>query len=482
MTTEHATAIYDTEHHKMRLEIATRGYLPVAERNLGCNNGGVILQDDAVVTYRRNADDNEARPLDIVEYSYSNQKITAEFIKEDAEFLRTRPDLDSNADIYSIRYTYTVVLPDGPPAEGTFQLKRPEEKTTSDTESQREKDSSPFPDTSTGTVSDTEPSTESSNGVDSQGDSASESETDTAANTDTELVREDTDSQTDTSAETSDRDTVLHIEAECACGLQRGDCNSSIYGSIPNDVVDTDLEKNVPLCNSLSKVVEYMNTNAMIVFHDIDFSPYNSVIIKAASANPNGRLRLVVGESLQNGHELATVPIYTGSWSNFALVAAHIEPFDGAARYFYIVGDGLVNSSGGNADIDWLELTPELIEGDTDVDDHQAENCLEFDDCYADCWTCAKEDYCYQHHINCAADTWCNVILKCIEQSCGPPDDTESRTRCLSDCVSKTPNGEALFEAYRQCVMCDVCPTQCATEIKCTKIQNSGQTVTNAEN
>ncbi len=76
------------------------------------------------------------------------------------------------------------------------------------------------------------------------------------------------------------------------------------------------------------------------------------------------------------------------------------------------------------------------------------------------CKSCSLEVQCAKLATACTNDSSCYAIDTCFF-NCG------SDAQCKEQCYLLGPNGEALYRAFRACVFCDACPSDCAGFMVC---------------
>lgn len=76
------------------------------------------------------------------------------------------------------------------------------------------------------------------------------------------------------------------------------------------------------------------------------------------------------------------------------------------------------------------------------------------------CKACSLEVQCAQLATACSNDSSCFAIDQCFF-NCG------SDAACKDQCYLTAPDGETLYRAFRSCVFCDACPSDCAGYMVC---------------
>ena len=85
--------------------------------------------------------------------------------------------------------------------------------------------------------------------------------------------------------------------------------------------------------------------------------------------------------------------------------------------------------------------------------------CDGSDSC-SECETCANQGMCAEERSNCATASACVAINECLPL-CG------GDLQCEQDCYTNNSAGIGLYNAWRNCVICDACPTDCAGFEEC---------------
>ncbi|MBN2802613.1 MAG: carbohydrate-binding protein [Deltaproteobacteria bacterium] len=173
----------------------------------------------------------------------------------------------------------------------------------------------------------------------------------TATDTGSETVTTDTGSDTvttDTGSDTvttdtgSDTGTVTvpeNIQAECAYGLDVGDCNQSYTGDESGTTLDND-----------DSTVGFFDNGDYLSFENIDMTGANVLLINYAKGNTGGFVELRLDGV--NGILIGTfTPQGTGAWTAWEEVKVAISQTSGL-HTLYLVGTG----ADGIANFDWLDL------------------------------------------------------------------------------------------------------------------------------
>lgn len=284
------------------IRIETEGMTPVGYRSVDCGGGEAFILEDPIVEV---TSDGNAQPeeMNIDDVEFSGEAVVASF--SDASQTAFRDGV-----LYSIRLTF----PGGNVDEFEFRYTH------------------------------------------QIGDTASDPSDDSSSNTDSDT---DTDTDSGTSTDSGPNATcAFHVEAECAFGASSGNCSGEIAGT-HNAVWSSDLGDNAPWCDTDCLVVEYMNSTTWIAFHDIDFSGCQRITAKIAGNNPVGNLQFAL-DVLDPSNAVtlaAAVPTYTESWTEYKEVTFSFAPVNGT-HTLYVVG-GMNPDRGGNANIDWIEISSE---------------------------------------------------------------------------------------------------------------------------
>jgi hypothetical protein len=73
----------------------------------------------------------------------------------------------------------------------------------------------------------------------------------------------------------------------------------------------------------------------------------------------------------------------------------------------------------------------------------------------SECNTCADQSMCADEKSNCSDDSACIAINECLPLCNG-------NLPCEQDCYTNNSAGIARYNAWRNCVICDACPDDCA--------------------
>jgi len=77
-----------------------------------------------------------------------------------------------------------------------------------------------------------------------------------------------------------------------------------------------------------------------------------------------------------------------------------------------------------------------------------------------DCTQCAAQEFCQTALANCQGSSACVGLDECLALCSGA-------VQCEQDCYAANPNGHALHDALRLCLLCEACPSDCAGQTTC---------------
>ena len=383
---------------------------------------------------------------------------------------QTDPDTESTADTQDSLDTGSEMALDSDTGSETEEDTLPVTDTGTRTEIDTDSETIPdiVVDTATGTGFDTETETDSDTGVDNDTETRTDTVSDTGTDTDTETgidtatdTGSDTDTETgiDTATDTGTDTEILmpvpmRIEAECAKGLYRGNCDGFILGSISDDVfqgVDV-----VPLCEDACQMLEFTYPESWFAFPDIDMTGYRTIAMYVAIDKADANFEVFIdGPTVaEGGTKIADIFTHTGDRLGFEIKTADISAIEGIHTLYFVGGPNFDDK--GNGNVDWVELYSPL----------GADICAANNDCFNDlCGECATNGPCHEEYLICENNSSCAAIDNCVQNYCGAAANYEN---CVSNCISLNEAGEVDFDAWRYCVMCDVCQPGCAAEPLCT--------------
>ncbi len=169
------------------------------------------------------------------------------------------------------------------------------------------------------------------------------------------------DSDTDTTSDTNSVTPPLHIEAECAFGADRGDCNGAVEGFNAELPGEGDAD-HIPMLKEGELAVGYLLAGSWLAFPDVDLTGYTHVAAAVASENTGGAFDLRL--DTPDGTRIGTISVPdTDSWESFERVETAISAVDGVHTIYLVSADNGTY----NGDVDWIEFFVSDIPVDTDV-------------------------------------------------------------------------------------------------------------------
>jgi hypothetical protein len=77
-----------------------------------------------------------------------------------------------------------------------------------------------------------------------------------------------------------------------------------------------------------------------------------------------------------------------------------------------------------------------------------------------ECTACANQILCAGQMNQCQQSSACTGLDQCVA-ICG------ADVSCKNDCFTNNPSGVSLYNAWRTCLYCDQCPSDCAGYMTC---------------